>query len=865
MAAKRAKNIRLSKHIVPNRYSITLIPDLDEFTFTGEEEILLTLTKSTKEITLHAAELEIASATLNHGSSQLISQKISYDEKQETATISFEKTIQVSKAWLKLKFSGILNDKMRGFYKSKYEVEGKTHHMAVTQFESTDARRAFPSFDEPAKKAVFDVKLVIPNDHTAISNTIETEVAEHSPGYNIVTFAPTPKMSTYLLAFIVGRFEHIETHSSASGGSGQAKGVKVRVFVTKGKKKQAEFALEVAAKILSFYSEYFKIPYPLPVLDLIAIPDFASGAMENWGAITYRETALLFDPELSSTANKQQVALVIAHEIAHMWFGNLVTMEWWTHLWLNEGFASYIEYLAVDHLFPNWHVWTQFVYMDHAKALALDGLKNTHAIEVEVHHPKEISEIFDEVCYSKGASVIRMLASYLGPKNFQKGLRFYLKKHQYSSAKTSDLWAALEKVSGRPIKKMMQNWTGKPGYPLITILGQNKHLLLSQSRFFSSSLSQQQAKDKTLWSIPIDIKTSKNKKPVSYFFSKKSILVTKPKDGEWMKANFGETSFVRINYPPSYLKLLQEPIREKELLPQDRFGILCDIFMLAQSGHRSTVDALKLTLAYKNEEEYIVWAEIASDLRTIDNLIAYETFYDSYKRFSRRVFGPIAAKVGWNKKQDESHTQTLLRSVAIYGLGTNGDEKTIQKAKDLFEVVLNEHSKLDSDLRGIVYNLVAENGERKEYLQFRNLYKKTSLHEEKDRILRALCAFKNKDLLKEVLQFAFSKDMRAQDQFKAINFVFANSFGREIAWDFVKIHWKSIVEQFGGGHLFPRFIKPAVHFIDKAKAKEIEEFFKRNPSHGLERTVAQVVEQIYANSEWLERDRNKISIFLKKC
>lgn len=852
---KSKTSVRLSNHVIPKRYSITLIPNLNEFTFTGEEEILLTLTKSTKEITLHAAELEIASATLNYGSSQLISQKISYDEKQETATISFEKTIQVSKAWLKLKFSGILNDKMRGFYKSKYEVEGKTHHMAVTQFESTDARRAFPSFDEPAKKAVFDVKLVIPNDHTAISNTIETEIAEHSSGYKIVTFEPTPKMSTYLLAFIVGRFEHIETKTK--------EGIKVRVFITQGKKKQAEFALQVAAKILSFYSEYFKIPYPLPVLDLIAIPDFASGAMENWGAITYRETALLFDPELSSTANKQHVALVIAHEIAHMWFGNLVTMEWWTHLWLNEGFASYIEYLAVDHLFPKWHIWSQFVYMDHARALALDGLKNTHAIEVEVGHPKEISEIFDEVCYSKGASVIRMLAAFLGPIDFRKGLYAYLKKHKYSNASTVDLWAALEKVSGRPIKKMMQNWTGKPGYPLVTILGQNKHLLLSQSRFFSSSLSQQQSKDKTLWSIPIDIKTSKNKKPISYFFSKKSLFIPKPKD--WIKLNRGETSFVRIQYPSRLLKLLEKPIKEKVLSPEDRFGLVRDAFMLAQSGHSSTVDALQLTQAFENEDNYIVWAEIASDLRAIDNLIFGYAFHDSYRAFCRNIFKPIAEKVGWNKKPQESHFQTLLRSIAIYGFGTNGDEKTIQKAKDLFEVVLNEHSKLDPDLRLIVYNLVAENGGRKEYLQFRNLYKKTPLHEEKDRILRALCAFKNKDLLKEVLQFAFSKDMRAQDQFKAINFVFANSIGAEIAWDFVKTHWKSIVEQFGGGHLFPRFIKPAVHFIDKAKAKEIEEFFKRNPSHGLERTVAQVIEQIYSNSEWLERDRNKISIFLKKC
>ena len=451
----KPKTVRLPEHIIPKRYSITLHPNLNEFTFKGEEEILLKITKPTKEITLHAAELEITSAEIIAGRKKLGSKNIAYNEKAETVTISFDKIISKGDAKLKLKFTGILNDKMRGFYRSKYEIGGKHHHMAVTQFESTDARRAIPSFDEPAKKAIFDVKLIVPADHTAISNTIESEIAEHSEGYKIITFEPTPKMSTYLLAFVVGKFEFIETHSTRSARSGQAQtDIKIRVFTTPGKKHQAEFALKTAKDCLEFYEKYFGIDYPLPALDLIAIPDFASGAMENWGAVTYRETALLVDEELTSTANKQWVALVIAHELAHMWFGNLVTMEWWTHLWLNEGFASYIEYLAVDHIFPDWHIWTQFVYMDHAKALELDGLANTHPIEVEVHHPSEISEIFDAVSYSKGASIIRMLAEYVGENNFRKGLQHYLRKHQYSNAKTLDLWMALEKASGKNVKKI---------------------------------------------------------------------------------------------------------------------------------------------------------------------------------------------------------------------------------------------------------------------------------------------------------------------------------------------------------------------------------------------------------------------------
>ncbi len=332
-----AQNHRLPTHIIPHRYQIVLKPDLEKFTFSGEETIFITVKKPTKEITLHAVDLDISHVSVDKETAT-----VSFDKKAETATFTFAKAISVGDKQLQVEFSGILADNMRGFYRSKYEIDGVETYMATTQFEATDARRAFPCFDEPAMKAVFDVTLTIPSDHAAISNTIEQTVTEHESGYKIVQFAPTPKMSTYLLAFIVGKFEHVETKTP--------KGLTVRVFTTPGKKHQAAFAVETAAKVISFYNDYFAIDYPLPVLDLIAIPDFAAGAMENWGAVTFRETTVLVDPQNSSTGNKQWVALVIAHELAHQWFGDLVTLEWWTHLWLNEGFACFIEYLAVDAL-----------------------------------------------------------------------------------------------------------------------------------------------------------------------------------------------------------------------------------------------------------------------------------------------------------------------------------------------------------------------------------------------------------------------------------------------------------------------------------------------------------------------------------
>lgn len=852
---KIKKSVRLPVHVIPKHYEITLKPDLEQFTFEGEETIDLSIAKQTKTITLHSFEIDIISAEFIHKSKDLWAGKITYNEEEETATFTFSKQISKGEGKLKLKFTGILNDKMRGFYRSRYEVGGKTHHMAVTQFEATDARRAFPCFDEPALKSTFNVKLMTPPGHIAISNTLEEEILEHEAGYKVFSFSATPKMSTYLLAFIVGKFEHIETKTK--------EGVKVRVFVAPGKKNQAAFALDVAAKTLSFFANYFQIPYPLPTLDLIAIPDFASGAMENWGAVTYRETALLVDEEQSSTANKQWVALVIAHELAHQWFGNLVTLEWWTHLWLNEGFASYIEYFAIDYIFPKWNIWTQFVYLDHARALQLDSLKNTHPIEVEVGHPNEISEIFDAVSYSKGASIIRMLAEYLGEKDFRLGLVHYLRKHSYGNASTDDLWKSLEVVSKKPVRKIMKNWTGESGYPLLTISGKGERLLVSQSRFFQSPLSKRKSKDKTLWQVPFSVKSSLTKKPQTVLLSKKTMQIQKPKQAAWIKLNTGETSVVRVLYPQAYLHLLEKPIQNKQLSIEDRFGIIRDAFAFAQAGEISTTDALRMSLLYTKEDNYVVWTEIATHLSVLSNLFVAEDFYEKYKMFCQTIFLPITQKVGWHKQKGESHFQTLVRSLAIFSLGTYGDKKIIRKAQELFRAKVLKGGKLDSDLRSVVYNLVAQNGTEIEYVSLKKLFDQTPFQEEKDRLLRALCAFKQEKLLKKTLEFAFSDKVRSQDPAKAINFAFSNIYGRVVAWGFLKNHWEVIVKRYSGGHIFTKFITPVANLTKKEDAKDVKKFFRKNPAPGGERTIAQVLEQIYSNAAWLSRDRKRIQPFLQ--
>eukprot|EP00276_Gloeochaete_wittrockiana_P001400 CAMPEP_0184675586 /NCGR_PEP_ID=MMETSP0308-20130426/87867_1 /TAXON_ID=38269 /ORGANISM="Gloeochaete witrockiana, Strain SAG 46.84" /LENGTH=970 /DNA_ID=CAMNT_0027123301 /DNA_START=44 /DNA_END=2956 /DNA_ORIENTATION=- len=440
--------VLLPTDVRPKTYRLDLQPNLETFIFNGIAEVDVTVVNATSTVTLHAVDLKISSIQLVTKHETLTPLSYALDEKKDTLSIVFKENLPLGDGTFKFVYTGTLNDQMAGFYRSKYTVDGQDRYLATTQFESTDARRAFPCWDEPCLKATFDVTLTVPSNRVAISNMPEVSSTVRTDGFRVIKFDTTPIMSTYLLAFVVGEFDLVEGNTP--------EGVHVRVFTPPGKKDQGLFALEVCIKSLSYFSQYFGIPYPLKKMDCIAIPDFAAGAMENWGLVTYREVAVLIDPVNSSTAMRQRVAEVVAHEMAHQWFGNLVTMEWWTHLWLNEGFATWAAYLAVDHIFPEWDMWTQFVTGNFSRALTLDGLKSSHPIEVEVKNSGEISEIFDAISYSKGASVIRMLASYLGYETFKQGLNVYLKRFTYRNAVTEDLWQALSDVSGQPIVTMMK-------------------------------------------------------------------------------------------------------------------------------------------------------------------------------------------------------------------------------------------------------------------------------------------------------------------------------------------------------------------------------------------------------------------------
>jgi puromycin-sensitive aminopeptidase len=850
-------SVRLPSHVRPQRYRLMIKPDLEHFTFQGEETIYFSLTKSTNSITLHAKELKIHQSIIKQDSKTIAPSKMSYDKKSETVTFSFKENLAKGKAELLIKFTGLINESMQGFYRSRYTHKGKQKYLATTQFEATDARRAFPCVDEPAAKAVFDITVMVPKGMVAISNTVQKDIVEeHEPGYHLVTFAPTPKMSTYLVAFIVGEFEYIEGKSK--------KGAIIRVFATPGKKHQAIFALEVGKQILSFFNDYFAIKYPLPVLDLIAIPDFESAAMENWGAVTFRESSLLLDEDNSSAATKQHIVEVIAHELAHQWFGNLVTMEWWTHLWLNEGFATYISYVAMHHLYPEWRVWTQFTHERLAVALSLDSLTASHPIEVPVHHPKEISEIFDQISYSKGASVIRMLASYVGEKDFQAGLRKYLKRHQYGNSLTDDLWQALEETSNKPVRKIMSVWTRKIGYPIVSTDLYHKQLGITQRRFLSNPTSARKERTHRTWPLPLVVQTFPKKQLHRLLIHKKAFQLAPVSAAQGLQLNTEAAGVFRTRYSPELLDLLGLQIQKQKLLPAERYQILNDQCAMAKAGQQQTIATLALLQQYQNETDFTVWTAIVSWLLEIRSVFIDSPWIRDFQQFAQDILRPISQQLTWEEKEKDDHVRILLRSLILHALGTFDHAPTIKKAHSLFKHFQKTNKGLSPNIRGMVYALAAEHGGIKEHAYFTELYKKSAFAEEKHRLAHALGLFKQPTLIEKTLAFSLSNAVRKQDAFRFLVITFANPYGREVSWQFLQRHWSTYLRYYQDGHLLSRIVSLASHCTSKRQLASLKQFFSKHQAQGAQRAVKQAIEKAETNVLWKTSQQKAIGEWLEK-
>jgi aminopeptidase N/puromycin-sensitive aminopeptidase len=822
---------RLPTTAIPEHYTLSLTPDLKAATFTGAESIVLTLAQPSSTITLNAAEITFKTVTAQAGG-QTLTAKVTEDKEKDQATFTFDKPLPAGEVTLKIEYAGILNGQLRGFYLSKSEKR----NYAVTQFEPTDARRAFPSFDEPAFKATFDVSLTIDKGDTAISNT---NIVSDTPGPDVageakhtLHFATTPKMSTYLVAFLVGDFVCT---------SGSSDGVPIRACSTPDKLALTPYAVKAAEFVLHYYDDYFGIKYPMPKLDMIAIPDFEAGAMENFGAITYRESDFLVDEAHASDESKERVAQVVAHEMAHQWFGDMVTMQWWNNLWLNEGFATWMENKPVAAWKPEWHVPEQ-VASSLDGTLNLDAAAVTRTIRAEANTPDQINEMFDGITYQKGGAVLGMVENYVGEGDFRKGVHNYLAAHLFGNATAEDFWNAETTASKKPVDKVMESFIAQPGEPILTFAdGSGLHVGVTQERFFiSPGAAKANAGAKPqLWTIPVCIK-SEPTAACPLLSSSPGELAAGSQD--FFFANAGGVGYYRSAYPAGmYAKLL--PHVESDLTPPERISLIGDQWVQVRAGKQAVGATLDLAEATKADPSPEVIGTSVSELSAIRNRIAAtQEEKDALAAWVRRTYKPEFDKLGMPAAKDSTETRQL-RGLLFTVLGSANDPSVIAIARHLTELYLADPNSIDPSLVGPATAIAAENGDAALFDQLQKVFETSPDPTHKEQALGLLGAFRQPALIDRAIDYAASGKVRNQDSI----FVFAEALGNpethDEAWRYEQANWPKVQAQLTemmGGYL----VGAAGSFCSAEKSAEVEAFFKAHPVHAAERALARAKNQI---------------------
>jgi puromycin-sensitive aminopeptidase len=847
------KNVRrLYESFQPSHYTISLAPDREKKTFHGSVTIRGKKSgRPSQRLTFHQKGLKITGATITKhdkkGAREVAVERInthaSFDEvRLHTTPMLYSGIYEVT-----LEFNGKITEQMNGIYPCDFELKGAKKQLIATQFESHHTREAFPCIDEPEAKATFDLTLTTPKGEAVIANTPIKKQTTRNREIE-TSFETTPKMSTYLLAFAYGEMEFKEATTKD--------GVVVRAYATPDNVRFTDFSLDVAVKCLEFYNDYFDAPYPLAKCDLIALPDFASGAMENWGCITFREQCMLVDPANTSLPTRQYVAMVVAHELAHQWFGNLVTMRWWTDLWLNEGFASWIEYLATDHNFPEWQMWTQFVVDEQQQALKLDALEHTHPIEVAIKHPDEIRTIFDAISYSKGSSVIHMLQQFLGADTFRDGLRLYLKKHAYGNTDTIDLWAALEEVSKQPVKDFMQAWTSQPGYPIVYAAVSTNDLRVNQERFLINR-EKTTLKSTETWPVPLLPSSPLS----SQLMTQKTYEVPLLDANAPFLLNAGRSGLYRTAYDAAHLASLASYIEKGDVSELDRMGILSDTFEAAKAGYVSTTDALNLLAAYKHESNTVVWDIIAGALSGIRAVMNDDSLRETMKPYARTLVHEQLDRLGWEEHETDSHFDKLLRPT-ILGMASLADEPTVvEEATKRFKA-MKKIEDIAPDLRGVIYGTISRLGGKAEFDKLIKLHDSSSSSEERVTLAGALTNFEQPELYKKALEMIKTDRVRLQDSSYWIAYSFGNRFARAATWDWMVKEWDWLFEKLGSDLSFYRMpIYAARASGDDTFLKTYNDFFASVMRPALERPVKQGAETIEWQAAWKKRDLKTIKKF----
>jgi aminopeptidase N len=847
---------RLPRLAIPDSYKLTFAPDFINDKFAGKEYIQIRALKPTTELVLNSAEIEFHEVTVSSdGRTQKA--KVKRTNQKEMVTFTFKKPI-TDAATISIRYTGILNDELRGLYLGKEENGGK---YAVTQFEATDARRAFPSFDEPGYKATFDVTVIADKRHTAISNgRVLSDTPGPGEGKHTVHFATTPKMSSYLVAIAVGDFEYIE---------GSADGIPIRVYTTPGKKHLATFALEVSEQCLRYFNQYFGIKYPFEKLDMIAVPDFASGAMENTAAIGFSELDLLVDSKDASTEQQKSVATTVAHEIAHQWFGDLITMAWWDDLWLNEGFANWMQNKPLAAWKPEWNLPLDAVGSSNI-ALDLDSLANTRPVHQAAETPEQINELFDHIAYNKAAAVLEMVEAYLGPATFRAGVNEYLNQHMYGNATASDFWSTMAAVSQQPVDRIMASFVKQPGVPVVSVRtqchGRSTSVTLSQTRYFYDRSLFGSSGSET-WTIPVCMKARSEPGSTSQakceLLSKAQESFTLPECSEWVLANSAATGYYRAGYEPEAVRAMSRSM-EMDLTAAERIRLFSDQWASVRVGQQSIDDYLSFAASAGSERNGAVMGELLGQLQYIGDYLVAEAERESYRHWVVELLTPAATELQWQAAVGDSADRKALRAGVFYSLGYTGrDSQVLAEAARLADLALQKPDAVDPTLAGTLFELAALNGDESLYNKFMDRAKKAASPEEYSALMRALAQFSDVHLLERTLRFALTPEVRSQDVARLIGAVIENPSGQRIGWDFVRAHWSEI-EKLQGGFSSESVVEATGSFCDARLREEVKDFFTKHPVPAADRTLALALQranycvdlksqQAGQLSSWLER------------
>ena len=831
---------RLSDAVFPTAYRLELAPDLGEATFKGSVEIDLNITSETPSITLNAVDLELSEATIETNGAAPTNCSISLDPETERATFDPGLVLQKGTATLRIKFTGILNDQLTGFYRSTFlDPDGTTQTIATTQMEATDARKAFPCFDEPAKKATFTITLIVPKDQAAYSNSPIVAEELREDGTRVVSFAPTMVMSTYLVAFIVGPFEETDTLD--------VDGTPVRIVYPPGKASLAPFALEVAAHSLRYFTNYFGIPYPGDKLDLVAIPDFAFGAMENLGCVTFRETALLVDPATASRLEVERVVDVIAHEIAHMWFGDLVTMGWWEGIWLNEAFATFMEIKCTDAFRPQWQRWVSFG-TSREMAMAVDGLHSTRPIEFEVISPADARGMFDILTYEKGGSVLRMLEQYLGEDTFRDGIRHYLELHAYSNTVTSDLWNALESVSQAPVRTIMDTWILQGGHPVVTV----ENGTASQAPF-SYGPAQQESAIGSMWLIPLLTRPLDSDSIEATILGKDPVSVP-----SGTVLNAGGWGVYRTKYDSAALGEIASNLGRLDAL--ERATLVADTWAAALAGRSTLADFLTLAAGLGKEIEPATWTTVAGAFGTVSRVLPHAERALFAER-TTAVFGPLYEQLGWDAERGEDEQTPTLRSLVLSTLGTLGSHGDIQReALRRFDA-----GEVSGDLADAIIAVVGDCSRDGDFDEVLRRYEAASDPQSEHRYLFGLTGFQNVDLTKKAFDLCRGETIRTQDAPYVVSALLANKTGGVVAFDELMSHWDECLARFPQD-AHSRMLGGIARMIGSRKsAQVVADFVNSHPVHSGQRTVLQGVERMWVGVAFGERESDGLHETLEKA